>query len=100
MCLIDFQNFLTIHVFGVKKSIADISTELPCLVLVTPCYVMSHNFTLCHVMSNNVTSRLATSCHVVSRHIMLRHGMSRRKSRDGHRTNALLSTDFLHTQLI
>ena len=31
MCLIDFRNFLTIHVFGVKESIADISTELPCL---------------------------------------------------------------------
>ena len=31
MCLIDFWNFLTIHVFGVKESIADISTELPCL---------------------------------------------------------------------
>ena len=31
MCLIDFCNFLTIHVFGVKESIADISTELPCL---------------------------------------------------------------------
>ena len=32
MCLIDFWNFLTIHVFGVKESIADIPTELPCLV--------------------------------------------------------------------
>ena len=31
MCLIHFLNFLTIHVFGVKESIADISTELPCL---------------------------------------------------------------------
>ena len=31
MCFIDFWNFLTIHVFGVKESIADISTELPCL---------------------------------------------------------------------
>ena len=31
MCLIDFWNFLTIHVFGVEESIADISTELPCL---------------------------------------------------------------------
>ena len=30
-CFIDFQNFLTIHVFGVKDPIADISTELPCL---------------------------------------------------------------------
>ena len=31
MCLIDFWNFLTSHVSGVKESIADISTELPCL---------------------------------------------------------------------
>ena len=29
MCLINFWNFLTIHVFGVEESIADISTELP-----------------------------------------------------------------------
>ena len=31
MCLIDFSNFLTLHVFGVNESTADISTELPCL---------------------------------------------------------------------
>ena len=31
MSLIDFWNFLTNHVFGVKESIVDISTELPCL---------------------------------------------------------------------
>ena len=31
MCLIDFWIFLTIHVFGVKESIADISTQLQCL---------------------------------------------------------------------
>ena len=31
MCLIDVWNFLTIHVFGVKESIVDISTELPCV---------------------------------------------------------------------
>ena len=30
-CLMNFWNFLTIHVFGFKESIADISTELPCL---------------------------------------------------------------------
>ena len=30
MCLIDFGNFLTIHIFEIKESIADISTELPC----------------------------------------------------------------------
>ena len=31
MCLIDFWNCFTIHVFEVRESIADISTELPCL---------------------------------------------------------------------
>ena len=31
MCVIDFWNFLTIHIFEIKESIADISTELPCL---------------------------------------------------------------------
>ena len=30
-CLINFWNFQTIHVFEVRESIADISTELPCL---------------------------------------------------------------------
>ena len=30
-CLINFWNFFSIHVFEVKKSIADIPTELPCL---------------------------------------------------------------------
>ena len=29
-CLMNFWNFFNIHVFGVKKSIADIPTELPC----------------------------------------------------------------------
>ena len=105
MCLIDFRNFLTIHVFGVKESIADISTELPCLGHVTSCYVMSRNsrnvtsccvmsrnFTLCHVkprhvtschvMSHHVTSchvmsRHVTSCHVTSCHVMARHVTSR-----------------------
>ena len=31
MCLIDFWNFLTIHVFAVNESTADIFTELSCL---------------------------------------------------------------------
>ena len=30
LCLIDFRNFFTIYVFKVKRSIKDISTELPC----------------------------------------------------------------------
>ena len=97
MCLIDFRNFLTIHVFGVKESIVDISTELPCLGHVTSCYVMSRNsrksrhvtscyimsrnFTLCHVMPRHITfchvmSRHVLPCHVMSRHVMLRHGTS------------------------
>ena len=81
MCLIDFRNFLTIHVFGVKESIADISTELPCLGHVTSCYVMSRNsrksrhVTLCHVISPYVMS--AASCHVMSRHVKSCHVMSR-----------------------
>ena len=68
MCLIDFRNFLTIHVFGVKESIADISTELPCLGHVTSCYVMSRNsLKSCHV----------TSCYVMSPHFTLSHVMPR-----------------------
>ena len=31
MCLVDFLNFFTIYVFGVRESIADIPTELSCL---------------------------------------------------------------------
>ena len=64
---------------------------------VTSCYVMS---TSCHVMSHQATSHNVTSCHVVSRHVTSWHVISRRKSRDGHTTNASLSTDFFHTQLI
>ena len=76
---------------------------------VTSCHVMSRHVTSCHVTSCHVMSRLATSCHVMPRHVMSRHVMSRvtswhvmsrRKSRDGHTTNASLSTDFFHTQLI
>ena len=88
MCLIDFRNFVTIHVFGVKESIADISSELPCLGHVTSCYVMSRNsrksrhVTSCHVispyvMSCHVMSRNVTSCHVMSRHVTSCHVMSR-----------------------
>ena len=68
MCLIDFRNFLTIHVFGVKESIADISTELPCLGHVTSCYVIH----VSHVMLRHVTS-----CHVISPYLMSCHVMSR-----------------------
>ena len=87
---------------------------------VTSCYVMSRKFTSCHVMPRHVTSchvmshhvmschvmrRLAPSCHVMQRHVMSRHVtscyvISRRKSWDGHTTNASLSTDFFHTQSI
>ena len=75
MCLIDFRNFFTIHAFGVKESMANISTELPCLGYVTSCYVMSRNsrksrhVTSCYVMSRNFTLCHATSCHVMSRHV-------------------------------
>ena len=90
---------------------------------VTSCHVMSRHVTSCHVMprdvphvtlwhvmSRHVISRNVTSCHVMSRHVtscpvMSRHVIScyvisRRKSRDGHATNASLSTDFFHTQSI
>ena len=71
----------------------------------TSCHVTSRHVTSCHVMSRHVTSchvmsRHVTSCHVMSRHATSCHVMSRRKSRDGHTTNALLSTDFFHTLLI
>ena len=58
-------------------------------------HVISRNVTSCHVMSH-----LAPSCHVMSRHVISCYVISRRKSRDGHATNASLSTDFFHTQLI
>ena len=67
---------------------------------VTSCHVISRHVISCHVMSRNVTSRHVTSCHVMSRHVTSWHVMSRRKSRDGHTTNASLSTDFFHTPLI
>ena len=41
-----------------------------------------------------------TSCPVMSRHVISCYVISRRKSRDGHATNASLSTDFFHTQSI
>mgnify|MGYP003460703449 CR=1 FL=1 len=61
----------------------------------TSCHVMSY-----HVMSRHVTSRHVTSCPVMSRHVISCYVISRRKSRDGHATNASLSTDFFHTQSI
>ena len=90
------------------------------------CHVISRHFTSCHVMSCHVMSCHVTSCHVMhvmylvsrhatpchvkayhvmSRHVTLRHVtscyvISLRKSRDGHMTNASLSTDFFHTQPI
>ena len=91
---------------------------MPCHVPhVTSCHVMSRHVMSCHVMSRHVTShhvtvmsRLARSCNVMPRHVMSRHVISRhvtscyvisrRKSRDGHTTNASLSTDFSHMQLI
>ena len=72
---------------------------------------MSCHATSCHVMHvMYLVSRHATPCHVkayhvMSRHVTLRHVtscyvISLRKSRDGHTTNASLSTDFFHTQPI
>ena len=72
---------------------------------VMSCHVMSHHGTSCHVMSYHVMSRHVTSCHVMSHlapscHVISCYVISRRKSRDGHATNASLSTDFFHTQSI
>ena len=71
----------------------------------TSCHVMARHVTSCHimsyhVMSRHVTSRHVTSCPVMSRHVISCYVISRRKSRDGHATNASLSTDFFHTQSI
>ena len=86
--------------------------------LFTSCHVMSRHATSCHVMPSDVPyvtschamsrhaiSRNVTSCHVLPRHVTSRHVtscyvISLRKSRDGHTTNASLSTDFFHTQSI
>ena len=67
---------------------------------VTSMYLMSRHGTSCHVMSYHVMSRHVTSCPVMSRHVISCYVISRRKSRDGHATNASLSTDFFHTQSI
>ena len=60
----------------------------------TSCHVMSRNVTSCYV--RHVTSRHVLPRHVTSRHATSWHVMSRRKSRDGHTTNAPLSTGFFH----
>ena len=69
---------------------------------VTSCHVTSCHHatwcTSCHVMSRHVMSRHVTSCPVMSRHVISCYVISRRKSLDGHATNASLSTDFFHTQ--
>ena len=71
MCFIDFRNFVMF-----------LGSKNPLLIFLQSYHVW--------VTSRYVMSRHATSWHV----------MSRRKSRDGHTTNASLSTDFFHTQLI
>ena len=76
---------------------------------VTSCHIMPRHVTSCHVMPRHVASCQVRPCHVMchvtsrqamSRHVMSRHVMSCRKSRDCHTSNASLSTDFFHTQLI
>ena len=131
MCLIDFWNFLTIHVFGVKESIADISTELPCLgdlenrsrlpvqhVLggTGDCVLSSFEISslFMFLRSGNLLLTFLLSYHVrgtsiiqvafrfkrfskIPKHSFLAkmlwiYKQSREKTRDGHTTNALLST--------
>ena len=70
---------------------------------VTSCHIMPRDVphvTSWHVMSRHVMSRHVKSCPVMSRHVISCYVISRRKSRDGHATNASLSTDFFHTQSI
>ena len=77
---------------------------------VTSCHIMPRHVTSCHVMPRHVASCQVRPCHVMSchvtsrqamsRHVMSSHVMSCRKSRDCHTSNASLSTDFFHTQLI
>ena len=78
MCLIDFRNFVTIHVFEVTEFIADISTKLPCLGHVTSCHVIHvSRFMLRHVTSCHVISRHVISCHVMSRNVTSCHVLPR-----------------------
>ena len=77
---------------------------------VTSWHVMPRYVTSCHVMPRHVASCQVRPCHVMSchvtsgqamsRHVTSRHVVSCRKSRDCHTSNASLSTDFFHTQLI
>ena len=67
---------------------------------VTSCHAMSRHVISRNVMSRHVMSRHVTSCPVMSRHVTSCYVISLRKSRDGHTTNTLLSTDFFHTQSI
>ena len=112
-CHVISRHVMSCHVMS-RHATSCTSCHTSCHVMsrhVMSCHVMSRNVTSCHVMSCHVMSRLAPSCHVMPRHVMSRHVtsrhvtsscyvISRRKSRDGHTTNASLSTDFFHTQLI
>ena len=101
-----YHHFFTIYVFEVKKSIVYILTELRCSSgLDNPSQLLVWEVLM--ILSYEFLKFLHYSCFrgqrihsVTSRHATSWHVMSRRKLRDGHTTNAPLSTDFFHTQLI
>ena len=106
LCLVDFWNFFTIHVFEVRESLDDIPTELPCLgdlknsgqLLVQEVFdvtktflpwqksskfissrtkVAGRSYDQSFIVNFIVMSRNVKSCHVMSRHATLCHVMSR-----------------------
>ena len=105
-CRIMSRHFTSCHVTSCHVMSRHATWCTSCHVMarhVTSFHVMSRHATWCtscHVMSYHVMSRHVTSCPVMSRHVISCYVISRRKSRDGHATNASLSTDFFHTQSI
>ena len=118
MCLIDFRNFLTIHVLGSKNPLLIFLQSYHVWVTsrhVTSCHVihvshvmlrhvMSRNFTLCHVMPRHITSchvmsRFVTSCHVTSCHVMSRHATSRHATSCHVESRGTVTRPTLHCQL-
>ena len=95
-CFLD-KNALNLQ--AVAQKTLDGHTTNALLSTLLSCHVIFH-VTFRHVMSHHVMSRHVTSRHVTLRHVVSRHTMSRRKSPDGHTANALLSSDFFHTQFI
>ena len=103
LCLVDFLNFFTIHVFEVRESFADIPTELPCLgklensghLPVQEVFEVTQTFVPWQKCSKFISNRAkrrvtvarpmlycqlyyhVTSCHIKSHHATSCHVMSR-----------------------